>query len=179
MNTPPLLPEETLRRVLRVANMEGMSVLAVAGFLTLVSAAAGDYQATAVGLLVAAAGAIELHGAGLLRAGEARGTQLLIFSQPYLMAILLLYCGWQLTHVDQELIAQLKVATHRVYGDQTAEKIAAAGLTEPQYYRLMYDMTFWAMAIATVAYQGGMTVYYVRRREPLVAAVEASDSLSD
>ena len=35
MKTPPLLPGETLRRVLLVAKIDGIGVMAVAGLLTL------------------------------------------------------------------------------------------------------------------------------------------------
>ena len=39
---PPLLPAETLRRVLRVAKMNGSSVLVISGLFALVSAAGHD-----------------------------------------------------------------------------------------------------------------------------------------
>src|SRR5580700_100147 len=65
---PPKLVSEILRSVLRVARFDGVSVLVLAGFFALVSAASGDVSGAAFGLLIAAAGAIELHGMGLLRA---------------------------------------------------------------------------------------------------------------
>ena len=62
--TPPLLPEETLRRVLRVANFDGMSVLAVAGILALASEIALGFRSLAASVpqaqpLLARAAAIE------------------------------------------------------------------------------------------------------------------------
>lgn len=179
MKTPPLLPEETLRRVLRVANMEGLSVLAIAGMFALASASMGDYQGTAIGLLAAASGAIELHGAALLQAGAARGTKWLIVSQPYLMAIILAYCAWRLSYVDPQYIAGLKTAAHSMYGDGIRDRIAETGLTEPQYYALVYRLTFTAFALATLIYQGLMTLYYLRRRPALIAAAEPHEDSSD
>ncbi|HXN35586.1 MAG TPA: hypothetical protein VN877_05410, partial [Opitutaceae bacterium] len=70
---PPKLVSVTLRNVLRVARFDGVSVLVLAGFFALVSAASGDVSGAAFGLLIAAAGAVELHGMGLLRAADRRG----------------------------------------------------------------------------------------------------------
>jgi len=63
-----------LRRVLRVAHFDGTCVLTVAGALALASAAYHDFTGTGIGLLVAGAGAIELHGAAMMRHGEIAGT---------------------------------------------------------------------------------------------------------
>jgi hypothetical protein len=179
MKPPPFLPEETLHRTLRVATMEGLSVLVVAGIIALASAAAGDYAGTAAGLLVAAAGAIELHGAGLLRAGDGRGANWLVFSQPYLMAVILGICAWQLTHLDAQAIDELKAGAHAMYGDSLSEKIAQTGMSEREYFRFVYHLTYWVVGAVTVGYQGFMTIYYVRRRDALVAAVEETEYDSD
>ena len=45
MKPPPLLPEETLRRVLRLSQFDGMFVLLVPGFLALTWAAEGEAAA--------------------------------------------------------------------------------------------------------------------------------------
>jgi hypothetical protein len=43
MKAPPPLPEDTVRRVVRVARFDGWSVLGVAGVLALAAATMGDY----------------------------------------------------------------------------------------------------------------------------------------
>ena len=53
MRAPPLLPEETLFRVLRLARFNGLSVLGIAGFFAVISAAAQDVPGALVGVLVA------------------------------------------------------------------------------------------------------------------------------
>ena len=60
MIQPPKLVSEVMRRVMRVARFDGISVLCLAGFFALVSAASGDVSGAAFGLLIAAAGAVEL-----------------------------------------------------------------------------------------------------------------------
>ena len=97
---PPLLPAETLRRVVRTAKFDGTGILVISGAFALASASVHDVTGAEVGLLVAAAGAMELHGAGLIRNGERRGTDWLVASQLFLLAIILGYVGWRLQRMD-------------------------------------------------------------------------------
>ena len=145
--------------------MDGLSVMMVAGILALAAAAAGNYQGAGIGLLVTAAGAIELHGAGLVRAGEPRGMRWLVASQPYLLLVLLGYCILQLSNFD---VALMKEAVT----DQMREKIREAGYTVDQFLRMMYNLTYLMLALVTLIYQGGMTIYYLRRRAAVNAALQ-------
>ena len=65
MQQPPLLPSETLMRVLRLAKLDGMGVLLLGGLFALMAASGGEKPFAIIGLLAAGAGAIELHGAAL------------------------------------------------------------------------------------------------------------------
>ncbi|HYD83638.1 MAG TPA: hypothetical protein VEA63_06285 [Opitutus sp.] len=163
MKVPPLLPEETFHRVMRVANRDGLSVMAVAGMLALAAASIRDFSGAAVGLAVAAAGAMELHGAGLLRAGERRGMKWILVSQPYLMAVLLAYCAVRLATFDAAVLQEAVT-------DDLRQKIAEAGFTEERMLRQAYTLMYGLLAIGTVIYQGAMTLYYWRRRSAVEAA---------
>lgn len=165
MKAPPLLPEETFHRVVRVANVDGLCVLAISGLLALASASVVNYQGAAFGLLVAAAGAIELHGVGLLRAGEPRGMNWLVASQPYLAAVVLVYCALQWGHPDMAL-------WRAVLSDKNREVIAAAGLSEDEFLRRVHTFGITLLGMLTMLYQGGMTLYYLRRRTAVMQAVE-------
>ncbi len=168
MKMPPLLPEETLHRVLRVANLDGLSVMAVAGLLALASASAGDYNGAGIGLLVAAAGAIELHGAGLLRSGEVRGMKWLIASQPYLLVLLLGYCAWRLGSYDP---AELQAAMT----SDLRKTLEASGYNEQELLQKFYVIVYAVLAIGTLIFQGGMTLYYFRRKDAITAALEPGE----
>lgn len=165
MKAPPLLPEETYFRVLRVAGMDGLSVMAVAGLLALAAAAMHDLPNAGVGLLVAAAGAIELHGVSLLRAGEERGMKWVLASQPYLLAVLLGYCAVRLASYDP---APLQVAMT----PELRASLAEAGYSEDMFLRLAYRLVYVVLAVGTTVLQGGMTIYYWRRRAAVIVAVE-------
>lgn len=165
MKTPPLLPEETLHRVLRMAMLDGWSVLGIAGVLALASAGAGDVWGTAVGLAVAAAGAIELHGAGLLRAGENRGMRWVLASQPYLMVAILGYCGLRMWSYDPSMLREAMTSDMRA-------TLAQSGWTEERFLRFAYSVGNAVLAIGTIAYQGGMTYFYYQRRAAVQAALD-------
>src|SRR5262249_17978142 len=97
---PPLLPQETLLRVLRVARFDGTGALILGGTFALMMASEHDFPFAAIGLLAAGAGAIELHGAALLKQGESRGMSWLVASQPYLLLVILAYCALRLWFVQ-------------------------------------------------------------------------------
>jgi hypothetical protein len=165
MKTPPLLPEETLHRVLRVANFHGLCVLAICGMITLAVASSGNYAGAALGLLVAASGAFELHGAGLLRAGDPRGMRWVLASQPYLLIVVLAYCVFRLTSYDPTEIQAAMTSELRA-------AIAEAGYNEDVFVRRVYVGSYAFLAFATFVYQGLVTVYYYRRRKAVVLALQ-------
>lgn len=166
---PPLLPEETLTRVLRVARFDGMGVLTFAGFFAILSALAGDRLGAMIGLLIAAAGAIELHGATLLVHGERRGMPWLIVSQVYLMMAVLGYCEYRLLNVD---LTVLRAAVT----DDLKTMLAEQGWGVDQFLRAFNRVLFGLVALLTVAYQGGMIVYYARRRRTVTQALHLERS---
>lgn len=161
---PPLLPEEVLNRVLRLARFDGMGVLVVAGLFSLLAAVAGDASGAIIGLLIAGAGAIELHGAGLLQHGDTRGMNWLIFSQLFLLALILGYCAYRVTNVDFSLIRASLTP-------ELKAQIAATGMGMDEFLHLFNRTVFAMVATLTVIYQGGMTLYYLRRREAVARAL--------
>lgn len=166
---PPLLPAETLARVMRMARLDGTGVLALAGAGTLGLAAMGDRSGAFIGLLVAGAGAVELHGAGLLRNGESRGLRWLVASQLYLLVAVLAYVGLRLTSYDPALI-------NLVMTDSLRQRYLDAGLEPDQIDRvvqLSYYLTYALVGLLTLAYQGGMAIYYWRRRRAVTQALSS------
>ena len=164
MKAPPLLPEETLLRVLRIARLDGTSVLVIAGVFALISALAGDGLGAVVGLLVAGAGAVELHGATLIEHGESRGLDWLVGSQVFLLATVVGYCALRLYHPAMEPLQAAMT-------DEMKSSLETAGWTADAFVQFVYRTTYVAVAIVTFVYQGGMALYYVRRREAVTRAL--------
>lgn len=164
---PPLLPDEVLARVLRVSRTDGFCILFIAGFFALLSAISGDRVGALIGLLIAGGGAVELHGGGLLQHGHARGLRWLINSQILLLAVILAYCQFRLVNVD---VSALRLAIT----DEAREQIASLGMREEEFLQFTNRLMFRVIAIASIIYQGGMILYYWKRREAVERALEES-----
>jgi hypothetical protein len=165
MQIPPLLPEETLVRVMRLARLDGLSVLALGGVFALLAASSHEVPLAAIGLLAAGAGAIELHGASLLRGGEARGMNWLLASQPFLLLVLWAYCGLRVTQFE---LPELPEGA----AELAAVSAAQWQLSVEEYLRRLNTITVGVVAVVGLAYQGGMTLYYWRRREAVARALD-------
>lgn len=166
MRAPPLLPTEALRRVLRLSRFDGMMVLTVAGAFAVASALSHDQVGTEIGLAVAGAGAVELHGFGLLRQRRAEGMRWLVGSQLLLMAVILGYSFLRLAQIDPAVMQWMSRA---VITDQVRAALADKGLSVNAFLHFYYQACYFVLALLTIAYQGGMAYYY-RRRTPSVAA---------
>lgn len=162
---PPLLPLETLRRVIRVARVNGTSVLVIASLVALASAAGQDRFDTFVGLAIAASGAFEVHGTVLLGGGARRGLRWLILSQFLLLFIMLGYVWYRMAHVDVSLIAQL------VPDSQLRQVAVQYGLSVANLKLELYLGMYFMIAVGTIVYQGAMIAYYGLRTRAIQAAL--------
>lgn len=162
---PPLLPEVIFGRVLRLARFDGMGLLSFAGLFAVLSAVSGDRFGAIFGLLVAGAGAIELHGTTLLLHGERRGMSWLVGSQLYLMLTVLAYCQFRFSHPDTAFWLSLP-------SDLMKQEAQAFGMTVKAYALQLDRTAVYMFAVATILYQGGMALYYLRRRGPVNRVLE-------
>jgi hypothetical protein len=156
--------------MLRVAHFDGGSVLVLCGALAIASAGYGDFTGAVIGALIAGAGAFELHGAGLIKAGEPRGLNWLIASQLYLLAAILGYVGWRLMSYDPAIVRHL--LEPMLHASDLQAQLAEAGRTEADLLtmvRTIYYACFSLVAVGTLFYQGGMALYYHRRRAAVAA----------
>jgi hypothetical protein len=161
---PPLLPQETLERVLRLARFDGLSVVVFAALYALTTAMAGNATPAVIGLLAAGAGALELHGVSLLRHGEPRGITWLIGSQPFLWCVVAAYCAFRWTHFEMPPVPD----TMRPMIALSAEQW---GMSVEQYFRFVNQITCIALLLVSLAYQGGLMIYYFRRRHAIARAL--------
>ena len=168
MPQPPLLPAEVLARVLRLAKFDGMSALALGGLFALSAAAGGHFPLTAIGLLAAGAGAVELHGVALLRQGERRGMKWLIASQPFLLVVILTYAALRLWLLEVEQMPESMRALLALS--------AAQWRMAPQDFVVMLNRIMAiAVGLGGLVFQGAMTVYYVRRKKAVERALAQTE----
>jgi hypothetical protein len=169
---PPFLPAEALRRVLRVSRFDGMTVLTVAGAFAFFSALDHDELGTLIGLAVAGAGAVELHGAALLRYGYLRGMRWLIAAQLLLLLSVCGFAGWRLVQIDGDT---LRLFTEVAMTSATRARLPALGVSEAGFMLIYYRSVFAILGVGTLLYQGGMIVYYWQRRLAVTAALTAEE----
>lgn len=153
--------------MLRVARFDGGSALVLGAIFALLAAAGGERAFAVIGLLAAGAGAVELHGAGLLRQGEPRGMNWLVGSQPLLLAVILAYCALRLWFVELPPVPDDLQGVFAINAQQW-------GLTLPEYQRLLNRITLLVVALVALGFQGGMLIYYLRRRGAIAAALAGS-----
>lgn len=166
MKAPPPLPEKVLRRVLFIARFDGWSVVGVAGALTLLTVAMGDRVGGLIGVLVTAAGALELRGVSLLGRGEVRGMKWLIGSQLFLLTTILTYCALRLARPE---VAPLRAMITPEMKDQ----LDMLGLGIDQFLLQLYRLVYLAVALVVLLYQGGLAFYYTRKRSEVTRALGA------
>jgi hypothetical protein len=164
MPQPPLLPEEILARVLRLARFDGLSVLVLAALFACVMAVLREVPFAIVGLLAAGAGAVELHGVALLRRGEIRGLRWLVASQPFLLAVILGYCALRFFFFT---IPPLPAGWKELMEPGARD----SGMSFEQLFRLVNRVLVIVLAVVALCYQGGLAIYYWRRRKPIAEAL--------
>jgi len=163
---PPPLPSEIFLRLLRVASLDGRILMIVAGTLAVLHAAAHQGTDALVGCLVAGAGALELHGAGLLRNGERRGLNWLVRSQLLLLATLLIYASLQLAHPN---LADLQKT---IVTPDLLQALKEVNVAPDHFALLVNSTTYVTLGLVSLIYQGGMAVYYYRRRNSVSLALQ-------
>lgn len=168
MKAPPVLPEIVFQRVLRVARFDGFSVAAIAGFFALASASAHDVPGALVGLAIAGAGAMELHGASRLNHGSADGMGWLIASQLGIMTVILGYVGWRFGNPDPLLLEAFKTGLQA----EQREQLRQVGMSEAEFIRIGSRMVYGCVGLATILYQSAMAFYYARRRQAVEQAID-------
>lgn len=164
---PP--PEETLARVVRMARMNGISVVIIAGLGALLSLAFGDLVGTAVGLVVAYGGGTELAGRKALLRGDADGMRRLVRAQWIVLGAILVYCVTRLASFDAE--SALGNLTPDMRSQLTEAGVDIAAILP--LVRLMFYLTYVTVILVSLIYQGAMARYYRRRTETVQQALAA------
>jgi hypothetical protein len=163
---PEPSPADTLRKVIKIARVNGMVVVfPVAGLCALVEMAMGDWFGAIVGFLVAAAGWSEWHGAKLLKRGQARGMAWLVRSQLYLLGLIWLYALTQMAGYNPDSVRASLQELNRVGGINVKEMLENLGYDTQEVIQLgrtFCYVLYGSFALVAVFYQGGLALFYRR-----------------
>lgn len=152
---PPLPRAHPLSRLVRLARIDGWSVLILALVCGLWALPAKDWP-TAIGALAAlAASSMELKGARQCHAGNRQGITWLLRAQVLLLGTILAYCAWRLWHPDYAHLEALLSA-------KTRKTLQETGVNLQDLLHLAYPLTYTILAIASLLAQGLMILHYAR-----------------
>lgn len=168
----PTPPEKVLDRVLLVSSIDGGSVVALAGLGTLLALAFGDLSGAFTGLLMAAAGGLELTGRRRLRRGDPGGMKLLVRAQVFLLAVILLYCVTRLGSFDQELVMSNLTPEMEAALKESGIERADVGPAVQILFYLVYGL----VAVVSLVCQGALILYYRSRAAPVAEALATPPS---
>ena len=159
---PPPLPADTLRRVITVGRSNGMIVVFPFALLcALIALVMGDLVSAFFGLLVAAAGWSEWHGAKLLQRGEAHGINWLVRSQLYLLTLIMLYALERMASYDADNVrSMITPEMNQLFQEGGLNVQDILPLVRTAFFAM-----YGSLALVTLLYQGGLALFYWRRRE--------------
>jgi hypothetical protein len=172
---PPRSPDDILRRVKRLARVDGWSVAIFAGLCTVGSLAFLDPVGISVGLLVTLGGALEVHGYRMLRRNDAGGMRWLARSQLVVLGTIWAYglerlLSFDAGYLQTEVIpdARAMLTAHGINLDDYLAQIGEDAADIVPLVRLFFVVLYASVLLVTLIYQGGLYLYYRGR----TAAVE-------
>lgn len=154
MNPPALPSGRKPSNLLTVSLWNGGSVVALAGFSTLICLALKLWLGVLIGLLVTASGMMELWGRHLAKKGGGRARFWLPFSQIWLLLVLVIYCLWSMIHSEiEELLPRIMPSIEMLGVDAEIMMVTM---------KQMVIVTYTIIILVSCIYQGGLAWYYLR-----------------
>lgn len=171
-------PQETLQRVIRVARFNGWTVVVIAGLATLAALFPPTWLDLVIGGGVFAGGVIELRGLKHLRqsADADRAVTLLVRAQLLILALIWLYSLAQVTFNLRPTVNELT----ELFAQMGADPSALAdffGMDANTLARDFCYLLYGMVSLTSVFYQGGLALYYHRRRAAVHEALSSPPPL--
>ena len=147
--------------------MNGWSIALFSGCITLVAVIMLSPVGILVGVLVTAAGAMEVYGNRLMKSGLRESIRWLCGAQIYLLAILVLYCGVSIFLFRPESALEN-------LPPEILTTILSLGFDEASLRALIaqvFYLTYFSVIIVSALYQGGLCLYYWSKRNHFAATI--------
>jgi hypothetical protein len=148
-----------------MATLDGLVVLVMAGTFALLAALGRDVVGAVIGLLIAGAGAMELHGVALLRQEHPRGVNWLTGSQVFLLLSILTYCALQLIYVQVPVLPDSAVPLIELNAQQF-------NMGRDEFLIFLQRTVYVTFGLISFFYQGSMALFYYRRRDAVRQALQ-------
>lgn len=165
MALPPLLPDARRRRALEVARLNGRGVIAFCLVGAALALVRREWLEAGLGLVATSAGLLELSGRRRALAGAPDAWRRLVGAQVWLLALILGYAAWRWVATTPEELWRTLPGFLRQHLDT---QLYLAGfdpaLDRPFLLALLNQAVCGSLALVALAYQGGLALYYARRR---------------
>jgi hypothetical protein len=176
----PRSPDDILRRVKRLARVDGWSVAIFAGLCTVGSLAFLDPVGISVGLLVTLGGALEVHGYRMLRRNDGRGMRWLARSQLVILGTIWAYglerlLSFDAGYLQTEVIpnARAMLTAHGINLDDYLAQVGEDAADIVPLVRLFFVVLYGSVLLVTLIYQGGLYLYYRGRTAAVQEALKS------
>lgn len=159
--TPPLLPEQRLERVVRIARADSVGVMIFAGLSLLFALPQEEWHFAGFAALALGCGYMEWHGHARLREGDSGGLQWLLGAQACLYTVIVAYVVWRWRHFSPDAYwAQIPAPAQT----QLLERMRTSGLDpaadrEP-LLRMMNAVVCTALFGISTLFQCGLALWY-------------------
>ena len=144
---------------LRISFFNGWSITLFSGCIAVVSLLMLSPGGIVMGLVITAAGFMEVKGHGLMKGGKPASIRWLCGSQIFLFSVLILYCLINLFMFHPESALES-------LPPDALSMVLALGFDESSLRVLIaqaFYLTYIAVIIVTVVYQGGLCLYYLSK----------------
>ena len=170
MTAPEPTPQDkALKRVLLVSAIDGWSVTVIASLGVLLTLIIGDWLGTGIGLLVLAAGVLELRGRRQIMRRDSDGLKQLVRAQLFLLAVILVYCTSRLGSFDADTaMANLTPDMEALLKEAGLERADILPLV-----RITFFATYGGVAFLSLLFQGGLILYYRSKTRLVTEALTA------
>ena len=170
MTAPEPTPQDkALKRVLLVSAIDGWSVTVIASLGVLLTLIIGDWLGTGIGLLVLAAGGLELRGRRQIMRRDSDGLKQLVRAQLFLLAVILVYCTGRLGSFDADTaMANLTPDMEALLKEAGLERADILPLV-----RIAFITTYGLVAFLSLLFQGGLILYYRSKTRLVTEALTA------
>jgi len=159
--------EKTLQRILTISRLNGWSVIVISALGSLLALAIGDLLSVFIGLLILAAGLMEIRGHRHLKRRNPAGLTLLVRSQLFLLAVMLVYCAGRLGSFDADTaLASLTPDMEVMLTEAGLDKSALLPLVRTAFFAL-----YSVIAAITLIYQGGLALFYRSKAKSVAEAL--------
>lgn len=171
-STPPLLPEQKLERVVRIARADSMGVMICSGLSLVLALPQQEWHFAGFAALAFGCGYMEWHGHDRLRHGGSGGLQWLLGAQACLYTVIVAYALWRWRTFDAAALwSRLPPEAQELVNLRMKEAGWDPEADRELLLRLHTALTSIVLVVVSTLYQCGLALWYRAQQAAIFAAL--------